>query len=259
MENIHGESMFVTRKTHPRWMMEMTGSEECAGAWLALASSNAQEKDIASTHPQLTWNWSTGILSRPSASGLPTASKRVQRGRTTQGRNRMSRQKTLDLLATGKTPWNRWRREHAEVQAFEPDLHGADLHGADLHGMDLHEADLTEANLQDADLREADLRETDLRHADLRGANLSDAHLLKARLHGADVRGATLCRTNLQGADLSTADLRGADLEGAILDKANFEKANVSSTDPGEADPNTLLKTKEPRAGSVALHEVKAA
>jgi uncharacterized protein YjbI with pentapeptide repeats len=232
----------------------MTGTEECAGAWLALASSNAQEKDIASTHPQLTWNWSTCILSRPSASGLPTALQRVQRGRTTQGRNRMSRQKTLDLLATGKTPWNRWRREHAEVQAFEPDLHGADL-----HGMDLHEADLTEANLQDADLREADLRETDLRHADLRGANLSDAHLLKARLHGADVRGATLCRTNLQGADLSTADLRGADLEGAILDKANFEKANVSSTDPGEADPNTLLKTKEPRAGSVALHEVKAA
>jgi uncharacterized protein YjbI with pentapeptide repeats len=67
----------------------------------------------------------------------------------------MSRQKTLDLLATGKTPWNRWRRENAEVQAFEPDLHGADL-----HGMDLHEADLTEANLQDADLREADLPTT---------------------------------------------------------------------------------------------------
>src|SRR6266700_3643675 len=178
---------------------------------------------------------------------------------TNKGVNRMTHQKTLDILSTGKTLWNKWRREHAEIQAFEPDLHGADLHGADLHGMDFHEADLTEANLQDADLREADLRETDLRHADLRSANLSDAHLLRARLHGADVRGATLCRTNLKRADLSNADLRGADLDGAILDKANFYKANVSRRDLGEADSNTLLKAKEQRTGSVALQDVKAA
>jgi Pentapeptide repeats (8 copies) len=178
---------------------------------------------------------------------------------TNKGVNRMSRQKTLDLLSTGKTLWNKWRRENAEVQAFEPDLHAADLHGMDLYGADLHEADLTEANLQGADLRKADLRETDLRHADLQNANLSDANLLKARLHGADLRGATLCRTNLKGADFSNADLRGADLDGAILDKANFDEANVSRRDLGEATPNKLQEAKERILVSVAVQSGKAA
>ena len=87
----------------------------------------------------------------------------------------MASQKNLDLLLSGKTLWNTWRRDHSELQAFEPDLHIADLHRADLRGIDFHGADLTEANLQEADLRGADLREADLRHADLRGANLSTA------------------------------------------------------------------------------------
>jgi len=94
--------------------------------------------------------------------------------------NRMASQKHLDLLSSGKTLWNNWRRAYADVQAVEPDLHGADL---------------TEADLQGADLREADLR-----NANLRSANLSDAHLQKAHLRWADVRGATLCCTDLMGA-----------------------------------------------------------
>jgi hypothetical protein len=57
----------------------MTGSEECAVAWLALESSNAQEKDFAYTQTKLTWNWFKCIVSRHSSSGLPTSSKRVQR------------------------------------------------------------------------------------------------------------------------------------------------------------------------------------
>jgi len=42
----------------------------------------------------------------------------------------MAKQKELDLLSAGKTLWNTWRREHAEIQALEPDLHEADLDGA---------------------------------------------------------------------------------------------------------------------------------
>jgi uncharacterized protein YjbI with pentapeptide repeats len=113
----------------------------------------------------------------------------------------MANQKQRDLLSSGKTLWNTWRRDYAEVQALEPDLHGADLHGIDLRRFDLHGADLTEANLQGADLREADLREADLRNANLRSTNLSDANLLEANVRWADVRGATLCRTNLKRVD----------------------------------------------------------
>ena len=55
----------------------------------------------------------------------------------------MANQKQLDLLSSGKTLWGKWRRAYPDVQAVEPDLHGADLHGVDLHGVDLHGADLT--------------------------------------------------------------------------------------------------------------------
>src|SRR5260370_817573 len=56
----------------------------------------------------------------------------------------MANQKELDLLSTGKTLWNTWRREYAEIHALELDLHEADLHSADLQGFDLLNADLTE-------------------------------------------------------------------------------------------------------------------
>jgi len=223
----------------------MTESEECAVAWLALESRSAHEKDFTYTQTKLAWNCSECIFG-PSKffKSADFINARHTMTQQTRGVNVMSRQKTLDLLSTKKTLWNRWRRENAELQAFEPDL---------------HEADLTEANLQGADLQKADLRETDLRHAHLQNANLSDANLLKARLHGADLRGAILCRTNLKGADLSNTDLRGADLDGAILDKANFKEANVSSRDLGEADPNKPLTAKERRAENDVLQKVKAA
>jgi len=126
--------------------------------------------------------------------------------------NLMVSQNILDLLLSGKVLCQKWRRTHPDVQAFEPDLHGADLHGADLSEFDLHGADLTEANLQEANLQDANLQDADLRSANLRSANLSDANLLRANLHRIDLRGANLCRANLSSADLSNADLRGADL-----------------------------------------------
>lgn len=134
--------------------------------------------------------------------------------------NCMARQKSLDILASGKKQWNTWRQTYPDVQAFEPDLHEAYLCEADLSGIDFHDADLTEANLQQADLRHANLHNTDFRHANLQNADLSDANLSRARLHGAELRGAKLCRANLAEADLSNADLRGADLLGADLTKA---------------------------------------
>jgi hypothetical protein len=146
--------------------------------------------------------------------------------------NPMPFQKPLDLLLSGKTQWDKWRRTYPDVQASEPDLHGADLHGVDLHGADLHGADLTDANLQGADLRDANLRDADLRNVNLSNANLSGADLLQARMNWADLRNATLSRTNMHGADLRGADLRGADLEGSIFSKAQFDAKSMFSTTP---------------------------
>ena len=84
----------------------------------------------------------------------------------------MASQKHLDLLLSGKTPWNTWRRTYADVQAVEPDLHVADLHGADLRGVDLHGADLTEADLRGADLGGAILDKAIFAGASLPGGNL---------------------------------------------------------------------------------------
>ena len=173
--------------------------------------------------------------------------------------NLMASQKHLDLLLSGKTLWNTWRRAYPDVQAVEPDLHVADLHGADLRGVDLHGADLTEANLRGADLREADLREADLRNADLRSANLSDANLLQARVHWTDLRGAILCRTNLRRADLSQADLRGADLGGAILDKAIFAGASLPGGNLRRTDPVKRQEAQERRPGSAVVSDDHAA
>src|SRR6266566_3000898 len=136
----------------------------------------------------------------------------------------MARQNPLELLSSGKALWNTWRRDHPDVQAVEPDLHGADLHGADLRGMDLHGADLD-------------------------GAILGKAKLDKTNLS----------RVDLSGADLSKADLRGADLDGAILGKTILDEAHISKADLSEADRNTRLKAKERRPGSTTIQDGHAA
>src|SRR5258708_34165807 len=96
--------------------------------------------------------------------------------------NLMASQKHLDLLLSGKTLWDNWRRANPDVQAVEPDLHTGDLHGADLRGADLHAADLTEANLQGTDLPEPALDEADIPNADLRRRGLRDATLLQTHI-----------------------------------------------------------------------------
>ena len=49
----------------------------------------------------------------------------------------MANQKQLDLLLSGKTRWDNWRRVYPDVQAVEPDLHDADLHGGYLVGREM--------------------------------------------------------------------------------------------------------------------------
>lgn len=149
--------------------------------------------------------------------------------------NSMTKQNPLMILSSGKALWDSWRREYADVQASEPDLHKANLHGAYLQKADLHRSDLTEADLGEADLREANLGAADLRNADLHDADLSDANLFQARLNWADLRGANFSRANLTEADLRGADLRGANLETAILRKARFDEAYPLHSDRSES------------------------
>jgi uncharacterized protein YjbI with pentapeptide repeats len=64
----------------------------------------------------------------------------------------MANQKELDLLSTGKTLWNTWRREYAEIQGFDP--LNADLDGAILIGANFDEAHLSSIEIDGADFTE---------------------------------------------------------------------------------------------------------
>jgi uncharacterized protein YjbI with pentapeptide repeats len=70
-------------------------------------------------------------------------------------------QKHLDLLSSGKTLWNKWRRENADVQTLEPDLHEADLDGAILIKAIFDEDKLSRVDLSGADIDKFDIREAE--------------------------------------------------------------------------------------------------
>jgi len=155
----------------------------------------------------------------------------------------MANPEHLEILKQGVEQWNKWKKEHPEV---EPDLSRVNLREAKLHGVDLRAAkldktnldranlsgaDLSEADLSLADLVEADLSGADLSDADLGLANLSKADLRRADLSGADLRFAYLLRANLGQANLSGADLGFADLGGANLGQANLRQANLPRAD----------------------------
>lgn len=171
----------------------------------------------------------------------------------------MTYQTAINILSSGNTLWNKWRREYPDVEAFKPDLHNVDLRKAHLSEIDFHEADLTEANLQGADLHGADLREADLRHANLRGSDLSNALLQKAHLRGADLTGAKLCHANFQGADLTHADLRGTDLldvswTKALFEETQFDEASAFTKNLNKVNHDIPLETPEQILAKAALH-----
>ena len=154
----------------------------------------------------------------------------------------------LALIRRGVKAWNKWRREHPDVQpnlARSPlamgKLHSADLHGVDLQGADLRIANLSMADLRRADLRRADLSGakllgTDLRRADLRSALFDRADLRGAMLHGTGFLQAYMHRANLSGADLHGADLLAAKLRQAILSGADMGDADLTGSNLSEAD-----------------------
>ena len=140
----------------------------------------------------------------------------------------IANQKHLNLLKQGVEVWNRWRKEHPEIQ---PDLSEADLRSADLRNANLCKADLYKANL-----REANLAGANLSIADLRSIDLSDAYLRTTNLTGANLSGSTLSRADLNYANLSRAFLAEANLSGAALNYANLsgaflDRANLSGAD----------------------------
>jgi len=140
----------------------------------------------------------------------------------------IANQKHLNLLKQGVEVWNRWRKEHPEIQ---PDLSGADLRSADLRNANLCKADLYKANL-----REANLAGANLSIADLRSIDLSDAYLRTTNLTGANLSGSTLSRADLNYANLSRAFLAEANLSGAALNYANLSRAFLDRANLSGAD-----------------------
>ncbi len=170
----------------------------------------------------------------------------------------MADQEHLDTLKQGIDAWNKWKKEHPDIEAdlSEADFHrtslmGADFSRTDLIGADLSYANLTKVNFSDAnliganlsgsDLLGADLNRAHLRRADLSGAqlqqaDLSGAHLSRTRLRGVILFGANLNRAHLSEADLSRSHLNGAHLNGAHLNKAELSEADLSQADLIGAD-----------------------
>lgn len=128
-----------------------------------------------------------------------------------------SKTECVEILKTGATLWNDWRRrEQTDV---------VDLRGVTLCRLSLRGVNLARCNLHGADLSFADLEAADLRHADLVRARLYRAHLKAADLHGADLRNAYLANAQLDDADLRQCNLLGANLQGASLRRANLQFA----------------------------------
>lgn len=155
----------------------------------------------------------------------------------------MANEAHVELLKTGASAWNAWRKMNA---AKLPDLAGANLSEANLLSANLDNANLLGAKLSRAQISLASLNDADLREADLREANIFRSYLLSTNLSNADLRGAGLEQSNLRGADLSRTDLSraylyrtnlteanmsGADLRGAHLMEANLYRANLTGAD----------------------------
>src|SRR5271157_4052046 len=167
----------------------------------------------------------------------------------------MANPEHLEILKQGVEQWNKWRKEHPDV---DPDLHEADLDSAKLSGANLFRAVLRRAKLGGADLREADLAEAklvaaDLSRADLSRALLTGANLHRAKLWDADLRGASLRAADLSGADLRRADLRGADFTrarawGTIFADVDLSDAKgletVQHTGPSTIGIDTIYKSR---------------
>ncbi len=88
--------------------------------------------------------------------------------------NLMANRKELDLLSAGKTIWNAWRSEHAEIQALEPGLYEADLRRADLDGAMPGKANFDGARLSQEEMGGANQEGAMRGKADFDSVNLKE-------------------------------------------------------------------------------------
>jgi uncharacterized protein YjbI with pentapeptide repeats len=188
---------------------------------------------------------------------------------------RMANAEHLELLHTGRTAWNAWRKRHrAGARRVYPNLSDARLDGLDLRGFDLSHANLWMARLRKADLSSANLYAAQMSEADLRGATLDQAQLkfavlsrvdlTGAKLRGADLTGASLRRALLRRADLGDANLRhvslaGADVDGAILRGCQVYGAGIWGLQGEPKDESGLVLQATEKGPAITAHDLETA
>jgi uncharacterized protein YjbI with pentapeptide repeats len=152
----------------------------------------------------------------------------------------MANAEHLRNLRAGVEHWNRWRKEHhnlnillklTEEFLFKPDLTEANLIGVDLIGADLSFADLTGANLFNVNLANSNLT-----FSNLTGANLFNSKLAGANLTGADLNKADLSFANMTEATFFTSNLSGANMTGTNLYRTDFSSAILAETQIANAE-----------------------
>lgn len=110
----------------------------------------------------------------------------------------------LEILKSGLSTWNEWRKNNPEIS---PDLSQAHIYSLVREGLNLSKADLTWVVLLDKNLS----------NLDFRGANLSSANLSWSGIRNTDFSGATLQGTNFMGSNLSGSNLTDAELGHTIF------------------------------------------
>lgn len=187
---------------------------------------------------------------------------------------RLAKPEHLDHLSRGVDHWNRWRRDHPDI---EPDLSRATLNAQsfagsslvqglpegqplNLRGIDFSGADLQQARISDTDLADADLRKANLRRAKLQGVtarradcsmatlsnslakrlDLQDANFSGAVLHELECNDSTFAEADFTGANLVNSRFPGCVLRNATLSKAAATRTNFRGADLSEA---VLVKT----------------
>jgi uncharacterized protein YjbI with pentapeptide repeats len=188
----------------------------------------------------------------------------------------MANQEHLDILKQGVETWNKWRKEHPEVEVdcsredlSRFDLRKADLSNADLFWGGLRSADLRQANLSGADLTGTDLTGARLSKANLAGANLSEtnlsytdftkANLIKANLVLANLIRANLTRVKLNGADLSGANLSEANLSGALLTGCRVYAISAWDVQLEGANQLNLVITRSVNEPTITVDDLEVA
>src|SRR6266571_2105084 len=179
----------------------------------------------------------------------------------------MTDQEQFDLLKQGIGKWNRWRREHPDIQPVlsEVDFRGADLRGADLRNADLGGADLRNASLSNADLSSANLSNADLSSANLIRANLYRVNLRHAKLGPIGLNGIDFSWADFDRSDFAVtylkafscgADLQGANLRGTDLHDANLNGANLNRCDLRDANLSDASLRRANLSNALAMHTV---